>query len=113
MKPAFKSVERLGKKLSSALLGCLLSASFAAIAQQDTYNSPSTVTGTPPNVDATNFINAGFWSIVTSPLPYQTSDTLNYTNTGEMNGSLGWEFDHGPLSGGGRGWSANFFNGNY
>jgi hypothetical protein len=117
MKAVFKSTERLGKKLSSIFLGYLLVVPFAAIAQMDTFVSPAIVPVPPstsaPAVNATNFINAGVWNIETEPLPYQTANTLNYTNTGQMNGSVGWEFDHGPLSGGSRGWSANFFNDNF
>jgi hypothetical protein len=110
MKPAFISVGRLEKNLSSIFLGCLLAVPFAAVAQQDTYTSPANVTGIPPNVDATNFINAGSWDIGTTA-PYETANTLNYTNTGTMLGSVGWEFDFGT-SAGGRSSSANFFNGN-
>ena len=70
-----------------------------------------------PSIDATNFFNTGFWSISTvsvSPAAalYETFHTLNYTNKGTMNCSLGWEFDFGPTSTGGRGWSANFLNDN-
>jgi hypothetical protein len=126
MKLAFKSAEQLGKKLLAGLTGCLLAMLFASSAQatQGTYVSPATVTappGIPPNVDATNFVNNGVWNILTygySPdnfpaTPYQTANTLNYLNTGTMNGSIGWEFDHGPKGSiSGRGWSANFTNGN-
>jgi hypothetical protein len=114
MKPAFKSAKRLGKKLSLVFLGCLLAAPFAAVAQiMGTYNSPSVV-NSPPMVDATNFVNTGVWNINTGSLPYTTFYTRNYTNTGggSMTGSVGWEFDQGPLSNGGRGWSTSFFNDN-
>lgn len=102
---------------------------LAAVAQMQTlqtYVSPAIVSNPPPNVNATNFVNGGVWNIDTSylgalegggivgysPLPYQTANTLNYTNTGTMNGSLGWEFDHGPVASGVRNWSASFFNDN-
>jgi hypothetical protein len=111
MKPILKSAERLGKILSSFLIGCLLALPLAVSATQGTYNSPATVSGSPPNVDATNFVNSGVWNIVTVPYPYKTFNTLNYTNTGTMNGTVGWEFDDGPITGV-RGWSANFFNDN-
>ena len=64
-----------------------------------------------PNIDATNFYNSGSWNIYTAPLPYQTANTLNYTNNGTMTGSVGWEFDYGTGSSGRR-MSANFVNGN-
>ena len=113
MKSAFKSAKQHGKKLSSFMLGCLLAAPFAAGAQpQETYVSPATVGPIPPNVDATNFYNAGVWNINSTPNPYQTYHTLTYTNNGTMNGSPGWEFDYGTIPNGARGWSASFFNGN-
>jgi len=84
---------------------------IAAGAQSGTYVSPSIV-NSPPQVDAANFINAGIWNIATAPYPFQTFNTLNYTNTGTMNGAVGWEFDEGPNPPGVRGWSANFFNDN-
>ena len=65
----------------------------------------------PLTIDATNFYNTGTWNI--SPTaPYVTSHTLNYTNKGTMTAFVGWEFDFGPTSTGGRGWSANFLNDN-
>jgi hypothetical protein len=125
MKLAFKSAGRLGNKLLAVLAGCLLAALFASSAQATigTYVSPATVNappGIPPQVDATNFVNNGVWNIETfvsgfsyPATPYQTANTLNYTNTGTMNSSIGWEFDYGPIGSiSGRGWSANFFNGN-
>jgi hypothetical protein len=112
MKPVFKLAGRLGKKLPSVFLGCLLAASWVANAQQATYISPAIVGNPPPNVNATNFINTGAWNINTSPLPYQTFSTYNYSNSGTMTGSIGWDFSHGPYPNGVRGWSANFFNNN-
>ena len=112
MKPVLKLAGGLGEKLPSVFLGCLLAASWAANAQQATFVSPAVVGNPPPNVNATNFINAGSWNISTSPLPYQTFSTYNYTNTGTMIGSVGWDFSHGPYPNGVRGWSANFFNNN-
>jgi len=74
-------------------------------------NAP--IIGIPPNVDATNFYNSVTWNISTTPLPYQTAHTLNYINDGTMIGSVGWEFDYGPSTGGSpssRGMSASFYN---
>jgi hypothetical protein len=115
MKQVFKSAGWLGDKLAPMFAIFLLATPLAAVAQPSgTYISPPSVT-TPPNVNATNFINSGVWNISTPsglPIPYQTYSTYNYTNTGTMNCSIGWEFDHGPYPSGARGWSANFFNGN-
>lgn len=86
-----------------------------------------------PSIDATNFINTGTWDIYTlSPgtvgvviggggqvanfntvTPYATANTLNFTNTGTMTGSVGWEFDLGSSTAGqpgGRNMTASFFN---
>jgi hypothetical protein len=114
MKPIlFKSIGRLGTKSLTLLFSFGLAlASLSASAQvQSLYISPASVTS-PPQVNATNFFNAGIWNIFTSGTPYETSHTLNYTNENSMTGSVGWEFDYGPLVNGGRGWSANFLNDN-
>ena len=88
-----------------------MAASWTASAQQTTFISPAVVGNPPPNVNATNFINSGVWNIATAS-PYRTFSTYNYTNTGTMIGSVGWQFDHGPYPNGPRDWSANFFNDN-
>ena len=75
--------------------------------------SGNTPPGYPPQVHATNFVNRGTMEILAYPPPYMTSQTLNFTNTGEMLGEVGWEFDYGPLPSGGRGMAASFYNGNY
>jgi len=75
--------------------------------------SGNTPPGYPPQIHATNFVNRGTMEIEAFPPPYMTAQTLNFTNTGEMLGIVGWEFDYGPLPSGGRGMAANFYNGNY
>jgi hypothetical protein len=111
MKPVFKSTRCFGKQSALMLAAGLLALPWAAVAQPiDTYHSPPVV-NSAPNVNATNFVNTGQWNISSSPLlPYQTFSTYNYTNTGSMYCTIGWQFDHGPYPVGGRGWSANFFN---
>jgi hypothetical protein len=109
MKPNFsKSSGRLRGRSWAFLLGLVLSV-FAAKATDSLYSNSGTISGIPPNVDATNFYNSGTWNISTAT-PYETKNTLNYTNAGSMTGSVGWEFDFGPLPLGGRGLSANFVN---
>ncbi len=116
MKPVVKSAGYFGKQWALMLAACLLALPWAVVAQPTgTYISPASVT-TPPQVNATNFINAGTWAISTprlSPIPFWTSSTYNYTNTGTMACSIGWQFDHGPWPSGARDWSANFFNDNF
>jgi glucuronoarabinoxylan endo-1,4-beta-xylanase len=102
---------RLGAKtLFLSLCFGLMLFPFAVRGTDAIYISPAQVYS-PPNVDATAFYNGGMWDIGTSPYPFQTQNTLYYTNNGTMTGSVGWEFDFGPLPNGGRGWSASFVNG--
>ena len=92
---------------------CFMLIPFVGRAGVSSTNFNGSVGPQPPQVDATNFINTGTWSISTAPLPYQTANTLNYTNTGAgtMDSTIGWEFDFGPTSSG-RSWSTSFFNDN-
>ena len=116
-----KSSGRLRGRSWAFLLGLVLSVFAAAAQPLPLYSNSGTISGTPPQVDAINFNNSGIWNIDTdptglTPLPYQTSDTLTYTNTGTMTGSDGWEFDFGSSTiahsfYGGPYLSAIFFNG--
>ncbi len=100
------------KNLPLIFIGLIVAMPFVVVAQPTgTYVSPAFV-NFPPQVNATNFINSGVWNINTTPQPYKTFSTYNYTNTGTMNSSIGWQFDHGPYPTGPRGWSANFLNDN-
>ncbi|HUA38612.1 MAG TPA: hypothetical protein VMA35_09500 [Candidatus Sulfopaludibacter sp.] len=103
-----KSVPRLWGKVPLFLLGLLLSP-LMAIATSSSYTNTATISGIPPTVDATNFYNYGTWDIFTTK-PYQTFDTQNYVNEGTMIGSVGWEFDYGSSTGGGRTMATSFFN---
>ncbi len=105
-----KTVGRLGRHVLLLLAGVFLTP-MTGMATDSTYNNTGSIDNNNiPNVDATNFLNSGTWAIGVV-LPYKTSHTLNYTNTGTMLSSVGWEFDYGPLPLiGGRGWSANFNN---
>lgn len=67
----------------------------------------------PTNVDATTVVNKGTWIANTVITPFETADTLNYTNTGSISASPGWNFDFNPSGSGQRGWSSVFFNDNY
>lgn len=67
---------------------------------------------TPPQIDATNVINTGIMSFSMPDLytPFETSDTLNYTNSGTMISAPGWRFNLAPLNNGVRKPCANFVN---
>ncbi len=58
---------------------------------------------TAPNIDAVSVINeaGGVMNFVTS-LPFETSNTRNYTNGGTMFGSVGWRFDNAPRNSSGQ-----------
>jgi len=116
------------RKWGFALVLAMMWLSFAVNGQQSTYTNLGSIiyfgpgfsqntVPYPPQIDATNFVNRGTMEIVTlsypNALPFMTSHTLNFTNTGEMFAEVGWEFDYGPLPSGGRGTAANFYNGNY
>jgi len=83
------------------------------LAVDDSYSNEGIISGTPPNVDATNFYNKGTWNIaLIGTAPYKTAHTYNYTNIGSMTSVPGWEFDYGPSVSGTRSWTANFLNDN-
>ncbi len=110
---------RAGRLPALLFLSGLISVPFAAPGAQAVWDSTaygSFFTFPPPVIDATNFINRGTWSIGVAPFPYRTSDTLTYTNKGQMYSSLGWAFDFGPPGSGStsnlRNPSAIFFNDN-
>jgi glucuronoarabinoxylan endo-1,4-beta-xylanase len=112
----FKTVGRLGMQFPLLLAGVFLTP-LAGLATDSIYINTGTINNSNiPNIDATNFVNSGTWgpsaaNPILVVIPYNTSHTLNYTNTGSMFSSVGWEFDYGPLPlTGGRGWSASFAN---
>ena len=107
----FKTVGRPGMQAALFLAGVFL-VPVTGMATDSIYiNTGAINNNNIPNIDATNFFNSGTWDIGGVWPPYKTINTLNYTNTGVMIGSVGWEFDFGPLPLiGGRGWSASFAN---
>ena len=104
------SSRRPGAKSFPILLSLML-LPCAVMATDPLYNNTGTINNANlPQVDATTFVNSGTWNIGTSPYLYETANTLNYTNTGTMLGSPGWQFDLNPSSSGQRTNSAIFFN---
>lgn len=61
-------------------------------------------------VNAVTFINEGSFSEFSSPLPFDTQNTLNYTNYGVMNSQAGFIFEH-ISDGGAHSKASSFFNG--
>jgi hypothetical protein len=115
MKSRFsKSVGWSWAKSLPFLAGLLLSP-LVVMATDSGYTNTTTITGTPPQVDAINFYNFGSFGTANNPIrtglfPYKTSDTLNYINEGTMVGSVGWDFALHPSTTGVSGMSASFSN---
>jgi len=102
---------------------CLALAAFRAAAQAAYYDNAGIVTypGTqkygPPQIDATNFVNSGLFEINFQTLDliapyYETSDTVNYTNTdsGVMVADTGFQFDTQSSTSGARTMAGSFYN---
>jgi hypothetical protein len=95
-----------------SLLVALCLCPMAGMATSTNYINTGTISGNPPQVDAINFFNSGTWFISTVA-PYETANTLTYTNKGFMFGTPGWEFDLGPsITGSRTNLSAVFYNDN-
>jgi hypothetical protein len=110
----FNSIRHSGRKWSFilSLIGLLLGGN-AAQATDALASFSGSIGPIPPNIDATNFYNAATWNIIVSPKPFQTANTLTYSNISTMSSSIGWEFDYGPNNSGSlatRSWSSKFFN---
>lgn len=62
-----------------------------------------------PVIDALAFANYGSFSVLSGELPFDTMNTLNFTNRGVMSGSVGFNFQH-IASNGRRAPALNFVN---
>ena len=79
----------------------MLCGATAAQATDPIYANYGLVT-TPPQIDATIFLNAGQFDFTTAGgsigiganVPFDTQYTLFYTNRGLMNSPIGWRFDY-------------------
>lgn len=89
------------------LLAALLSPLCVRAADAIWENSASI--SSPPQIDATNFVNTGTM-LVSGALPFETSDTHNFTNSGTMIGIPGWFFDNAAPNSGPRVPADNFVN---
>ncbi|MGO8743817.1 MAG: hypothetical protein ACLQUR_15645 [Limisphaerales bacterium] len=97
-----------------ALLGLLLAR--AALGTDALYENDAIITypGTvsyPPTIDATNFVNTGTFSINDLSEPYETWNTINYTNSGLMSSDVGFVFDT-QTTGGSHLMAGSFYNAN-
>jgi len=101
------------KRLFILIFFAAVLAPCLSLASQDTWVNNGTIVE-PPAIDATNVINNGTISVATTML-FDTSNTLNVTNTGTMLGAVGFRFDTAPRNSSGqliglRKPSANFHN---
>jgi hypothetical protein len=112
--------KRLGRLMKwprfCALLGLLLAR--AALGTDALYENDAIITypGTvsyPPVIDATNFVNTGTFSINDLSEPYETWNTINYTNIGYglMSSDVGFVFDT-QTTGGSHLMAGSFYNAN-
>jgi len=88
---------RRGKSLcfwlpAGLLLARAVSGADALYQNDGVITFPGTVSF-PPQIDATNFVNNDIFTINGIGAPYETSDTLNYTNNGWMSSDVGFWFD--------------------
>ncbi len=82
----------MNKLLLSAIAGLALSPLAGRGAAASYINPVYGYVTTAPMIDATNFVNFGTFAIGTTA-PFETWDTLNYTNLGNLLGSSGWRFN--------------------
>src|SRR5437763_1652569 len=89
----------------------------AGVAADALYLNTGTVN--TPQVDAITFVNKGLFLASGTAAPYETQDTLYFTNTvgtfsgsGTMDGSPGFRFNTDSSSNGGRTMASSFFNDN-
>lgn len=108
------------RQFISSLLGVLLLPALGR-ATDAVYINNGDITF-PPQIDATSVINNGTFNFAfftntfdfsfidnTTALPFETSNTQNFTNNGSMVGSIGFRFENAPSTGP-RKMSANFRN---
>lgn len=109
MKPKFPRVSWLSslRALALAVLG-LSAFCRMATAADSSYINYGTITD-PPQIDAISFANYGSISVGTTD-PFSTSDTLYFTNYGNMLGAVGWIFDNAPPADGVRQMADTFVN---
>ena len=88
--------------MSAAGLAAALMLSPASRATDATWVNNGTIV-TAPNIDAISVINeAGGLMNFFSSLPFETSNTRNFTNGGTMISQVGWRFDNAPRNSSGQ-----------
>lgn len=63
-----------------------------------------------PQIVATNFVNVSYFSINSNFEPYETTETVNYTNVGQMLSGVGFRFETSPAGAGVRRRAGTLFN---
>ncbi len=110
------------KRLTTLILFCLLAVPMVQATTSPFYinNGVVSIIAPPqiaPVIDATTFVNNGLFNItnangfgVTAPPPFETQNTLNYSNRNSMTGYSGWRFDYFDSNAGVSRRAANFAN---
>jgi hypothetical protein len=100
------------KRLQVFIVALLSTVALSSSAQTTArYENFSSVT-LPPQIDAVEFINHGVFDLTTS-LPFDTQNTLYFTNRGQMYGSVGYKFDYSDGGSGLRKTASTFNNRGY
>ena len=103
------SRRQLGSKQLTCWLGLALLLVPASLRATDPSFINSGLINFPVQIDAFNFVNSGSF-FVNSALPFETSNTRNYTNSGTMSGAPGFFFDNAAPNSGPRSMSDSFVN---
>jgi hypothetical protein len=97
-------------KLINKWMILLLASGLTAMAQpQEVFVNKAFVDTDTLPVDAVTFINEGSFTVGGGLMPFDTQNTLNYTNRGVMNSPTGFLFEH-INDGGHHSKAENFFN---
>lgn len=102
--PGAKVMKQVCGKIAFAAASLIVLASGATA---DVYTNDAVVSN--PQINATTVVNSGTINVGT-PLPFETWNTLNVTNTGTMVGSAGFRFDYKELGSNSNSPAANFVN---
>ena len=110
MKALFLRIRNVRCQSACVFALLVLSAIPLPVIAVDAYWINSGIIQAPPQIDASNFVNSGEMNFSTS-LPFETSDTHNFTNSGTMINTPGWFFDTVAANSGERSLANSFVNG--
>jgi len=109
MKDVSTRSPRFLPRLLTCLTGIVLLVTPVSLYAVDEFWINSGTINFPVQIDAINVVNSGSLT-VNSALPFETSNTRNFTNSGTMTGRPGWFFDNVAANSGARVAADNFVN---